>query len=112
MTLLISLQSFLFDFMEKQRTEEHHLYSLCYMHLGSPKVCYGIPGRYCFKFVEVVKRQFPQICLLEHPELLHELVSNIFLLSVIYNLQRLSEIKLCSFNATSIVNQLIILVLL
>ncbi|KAL2535863.1 putative lysine-specific demethylase JMJ16 [Forsythia ovata] len=57
------------------RTEEHHLYSICYMHLGSPKIWYGIPGRYCFKFVEFVKKQFPQLCLSDHPELLHELVT-------------------------------------
>lgn len=26
------------------RVEEHHLYSLCYLHLGAPKIWYGIPG--------------------------------------------------------------------
>ncbi|KAL3644975.1 hypothetical protein CASFOL_010155 [Castilleja foliolosa] len=51
--------------------EEHHLYSITYLHSGDPKICYGIPGRYCFKFLEIVKKMYPQ--LLKHPELLHEL---------------------------------------
>ncbi|XP_073156176.1 putative lysine-specific demethylase JMJ16 isoform X2 [Henckelia pumila] len=54
------------------RNEDHHLYSLCYMHLGDPKVWYGIPGRYCFKFVEVAKKLCPELS--EHPSLIHELV--------------------------------------
>ncbi|KAL8547979.1 hypothetical protein ACS0TY_007318 [Phlomoides rotata] len=57
------------------RNEDHHLYSLSYMHLGSPKVCYGIPGRYSFRLVEVVKKLFPQLA--KHPKLFHELVSHI-----------------------------------
>ncbi|KAL9168849.1 hypothetical protein ABFS82_04G042100 [Erythranthe guttata] len=54
------------------RDEDHHLYSLSYLHLGNPKVWYGVPGRYYFKFVEVVKKLFPQ--LLKNPKLLPELV--------------------------------------
>ncbi|GFP82918.1 lysine-specific demethylase jmj703 [Phtheirospermum japonicum] len=54
------------------RNEEHHLYSISYLHFGDPKVCYGIPGRYCFKFLEIVKKMYPQLS--KHPELLHELV--------------------------------------
>ncbi|KAK6141657.1 hypothetical protein DH2020_024599 [Rehmannia glutinosa] len=59
----------------KQRNEDHHLYSLSYLHLGDTKVCYGIPGRYCFKFVEIVKKLYPQLS--KHPKLLHELVSQL-----------------------------------
>lgn len=69
---------FLFNLLEKQRSEDHHLYKLSYMHLGSTKVWYGIPGRYSFKLVEVVKKLFPQLP--NHPKLFHELVSNILLL--------------------------------
>lgn len=54
------------------RNEDHHLYSLSYMHMGSPKVWYCIPGKYCFKFMELVKKRFPQLS--KHPKLLHELV--------------------------------------
>lgn len=52
------------------RNEDHHLYSLCYMHLGDPKVWYCIPGRYCFKYVEVAKKLCPELS--EHPSI-HEL---------------------------------------
>ncbi|KAL0459392.1 UNVERIFIED_CONTAM: putative lysine-specific demethylase [Sesamum latifolium] len=57
------------------RNEEHDLYSLSYMHLGDPKVWYGVPGRYRFKFVEVAKKLFPQLS--KHPKLLHELVAQL-----------------------------------
>ncbi|PIN21217.1 hypothetical protein CDL12_06080 [Handroanthus impetiginosus] len=57
------------------RNEHHHLYSVSYSHLGDPKIWYGIPGRYCFKFVEVVKKLFPQLS--KHPNLLHELVTQL-----------------------------------
>ncbi|KAK4418404.1 putative lysine-specific demethylase [Sesamum alatum] len=57
------------------RNEDHHLYSLSYMHLGDPKVWYGVPGRYRFKFVEVVKKLLPQLS--KHPKLLHDLVAQL-----------------------------------
>ncbi|KAG8389201.1 hypothetical protein BUALT_Bualt02G0204300 [Buddleja alternifolia] len=57
------------------RNEDHHLYSLCYMHLGEPKVYYSVPGRYCIKFLEVVKMLFPQLS--KHPELLRDLVTQL-----------------------------------
>ncbi|KAL3828056.1 hypothetical protein ACJIZ3_016858 [Penstemon smallii] len=57
------------------RIEDHHLYSLSYMHFGDSKVWYGVPGRYCFKFMEVLKKLFPQLS--KHHELLHELVTQL-----------------------------------
>ncbi|KAI3449785.1 hypothetical protein Pfo_006450 [Paulownia fortunei] len=57
------------------RDDDHHLYLLSYLHLGDPKVWYGIPGRYCFKLVEVVKKLYPQLS--KHPKLLHELVTQL-----------------------------------
>ncbi|XP_075489903.1 putative lysine-specific demethylase JMJ16 isoform X1 [Primulina tabacum] len=52
------------------RNEDHHLYSLCYLHLGDPKVWHSIPGRYCCKYVEVAKKLCPELS--EHPSI-HEL---------------------------------------
>lgn len=57
------------------KVEDHHLYSLYYMHFGAPKIWYGIPGRYLLKFEAALKKKFPD--LLEHPELLHKLVTQL-----------------------------------
>ncbi|XP_047981722.1 putative lysine-specific demethylase JMJ16 isoform X1 [Salvia hispanica] len=57
------------------RNEDHHLYSLSYMHMGSPKVWYSIPGKCFFKFAKVVKKWFPKLS--KHPELLHEHVAQL-----------------------------------
>ncbi|KAL3531223.1 hypothetical protein ACH5RR_010545 [Cinchona calisaya] len=57
------------------KVEEHHLYSLSYVHLGCPKIWYAIPGRYCYKFERVVKKHLPQC--LEHPELLYKNISQL-----------------------------------
>ncbi|XP_052211675.1 putative lysine-specific demethylase JMJ16 isoform X2 [Diospyros lotus] len=56
--------------------EEHHLYSLFYMHLGAPKVWYGIPGRYYFKFEAAMKKYFPDL-LVKNPNLLHKMVNQL-----------------------------------
>ncbi|EPS60372.1 hypothetical protein M569_14431 [Genlisea aurea] len=53
------------------KIEDHHLYSLSYMHLGEPKIWYGIPGRYLFRFLEVARKQFPQLS--KHPKFFDEL---------------------------------------
>ncbi|KAK3028153.1 hypothetical protein RJ639_039014 [Escallonia herrerae] len=55
----------------EEKVEEHHLYSLSYMHLGAPKIWYGIPGRFYLKFEAALKKKF--LDLVEHPEYLHEL---------------------------------------
>ncbi|XP_022758417.1 putative lysine-specific demethylase JMJ16 isoform X2 [Durio zibethinus] len=41
------------------KVEEHHLYSLCYMHVGSPKIWHCVPGRYSFKFEAFMKKFLP-----------------------------------------------------
>ncbi|TYK18007.1 putative lysine-specific demethylase JMJ16 isoform X1 [Cucumis melo var. makuwa] len=41
------------------RVEEHHLPLLCYLHLGAPKIWYGIPGRCIDKF-DVVMKSLPE----------------------------------------------------
>ncbi|RVW53528.1 Lysine-specific demethylase JMJ703 [Vitis vinifera] len=56
------------------KVEEHHLYSLCYMHLGAPKIWYSIPGRYRPKFEAAVKKYFPYLSATQ-PELLPKLGS-------------------------------------
>ena len=52
---------FFCSFFGKQKVEEHHLYSLCYMHLGDPKIWYGVPGRYAVKFKAAMKKYLPDV---------------------------------------------------
>ncbi|MBA0821975.1 hypothetical protein Goarm_018798 [Gossypium armourianum] len=51
------------------KIEEHHLYSISYLHVGSPKIWYGVPERYSFKFETLMKKYFPD--LLGKPSKLH-----------------------------------------
>ena len=74
---MINLSTF-----EEQKVEEHHLYSLLYMHFGAPKIWYGIPARYLFKFEAALKRKYPH--LLQYPELHHKLVSDEMHASLLY----------------------------
>ncbi|XP_071938492.1 putative lysine-specific demethylase JMJ16 isoform X2 [Coffea arabica] len=60
---------------EIEKAEEHHLYSLSYIHFGSPKIWYVIPGGYCYRFERVVKKHLPHC--LEHPELLYKNISQL-----------------------------------
>ncbi|KAL8146971.1 putative lysine-specific demethylase JMJ16 isoform X2 [Apium graveolens] len=62
------------------KVEDHHLYSLCYMHFGAPKIWYGIPGIYLFKFEAALKRKNPHLS--EHPELLYKLATQLSLSSL------------------------------
>nr|ATB18052.1 histone demethylase 3 [Lonicera japonica] len=57
------------------KVEEHHLHALCYMHLGAPRIWYGIPREYFLKFESFLKKNFPELS--EHPELLHRLVTQL-----------------------------------
>ncbi|XWS31413.1 hypothetical protein CRYUN_Cryun23aG0073400 [Craigia yunnanensis] len=43
------------------KVEEHHLYSLCYMHVGSPKIWHCVPERYSFKFEALMKKYLPDL---------------------------------------------------
>lgn len=64
----------LFNHFFKQKIEEHHLYSIGYLHVGSPKIWYSVPERYSFKFETLMKKYFPD--LLGKPSKLHGVVSN------------------------------------
>ncbi|GMH30779.1 hypothetical protein Nepgr_032622 [Nepenthes gracilis] len=37
------------------KVEEHHLYALYYLHLGCPKIWYGVPGQFSYKFEALMK---------------------------------------------------------
>lgn len=54
--------------------EDHHLYSLNYMHFGEPKVWYGVPGSDALKLEDAMRRNLPEL-FEEQPDLLHELAS-------------------------------------
>ncbi|KAJ4838522.1 hypothetical protein Tsubulata_039157, partial [Turnera subulata] len=43
------------------KVEEHHLYSVCYMHLGCPKVWYCFPGSYTSEYELARKRNLPDL---------------------------------------------------
>ncbi|XP_027929170.1 putative lysine-specific demethylase JMJ16 isoform X2 [Vigna unguiculata] len=43
------------------KVEEHHLYSLSYIHLGEPKVWYSVPGRFAVNFETIRKKYLPDL---------------------------------------------------
>lgn len=57
----------------RQHVEDHHFYSLNYMHFGSPKLWYGVPGSDATKFEAAMKKHLPHL-FEEQPDLLHKLV--------------------------------------
>ncbi|KAK3200750.1 hypothetical protein Dsin_024165 [Dipteronia sinensis] len=56
--------------------EDHHLYSLNYMHWGAPKMWYGVPGKNALKLEETMKKYMPDL-FEEQPDLLHKLVTQL-----------------------------------
>ncbi|KAL0799318.1 hypothetical protein Bca101_054493 [Brassica carinata] len=56
--------------------EDHHLYSLNYLHTGDPKVWYGIPGDHAASFENALKKRLPDL-FEEQPDLLHHLVTQL-----------------------------------
>ncbi|KAJ8459667.1 hypothetical protein OPV22_032593 [Ensete ventricosum] len=56
--------------------EDHHLYSLNYMHFGDPKVWYGVPGSDAVKLEDAMRKHLPDL-FEEQPNLLHELVTQL-----------------------------------
>ncbi|RDY06595.1 putative lysine-specific demethylase JMJ14 [Mucuna pruriens] len=54
--------------------EDHHLYSLNYLHWGDPKVWYGVPGSHAPALENVMRRHLPDL-FEEQPNLLNELVT-------------------------------------
>ncbi|CAI8603216.1 unnamed protein product [Vicia faba] len=56
--------------------EDHHLYSLNYMHWGAPKLWYGVPAKDACKLEEVMRKHLPEL-FEEQPDLLHKLVTQL-----------------------------------
>ncbi|XP_021887589.1 probable lysine-specific demethylase JMJ14, partial [Carica papaya] len=56
--------------------EDHHLYSLNYLHWGAPKVWYGVPGNHASSLENAMKKHLPDL-FEEQPDLLHELVTQL-----------------------------------
>lgn len=70
-TLLCSLTSWACFLI--QHVEDHHLYSLNYLHWGDPKVWYGVPGSHAASLEYAMKKHLPDL-FDEQPNLLNELV--------------------------------------
>ncbi|XP_074348626.1 lysine-specific demethylase JMJ18-like [Apium graveolens] len=56
--------------------EDHHLYSLNYLHWGDPKIWYGIPGTHASGLEAAMRKHLPDL-FDEQPGLLHELVTQL-----------------------------------
>ncbi|XP_019151113.1 PREDICTED: lysine-specific demethylase JMJ18-like isoform X1 [Ipomoea nil] len=56
--------------------EDHHLYSLNYMHWGAPKLWYGVPGADALKLEAAMRKHLPDL-FDEQPDLLHKLVTQL-----------------------------------
>ncbi|KAK4281297.1 hypothetical protein QN277_012813 [Acacia crassicarpa] len=60
--------------------KEHHLYSLCYMHVGEPRVWYSIPGRFAADF-ETVRKEHLLVLFAKQPDSHDNLLSSTLLKS-------------------------------
>ena len=58
------------------------MYSLNYMHLGAPKMWYGVPGSDATKLEAAMRKHLPDL-FAEQPDLLHKLASFNSLLSFV-----------------------------
>ncbi|KAG8657404.1 hypothetical protein MANES_03G066800v8 [Manihot esculenta] len=56
--------------------EDHHLYSLNYLHWGDPKIWYGVPGSDASNLEDAMRKHLPDL-FAEQPDLLHELVTQL-----------------------------------
>lgn len=56
-----------------QHVEDHHLYSLNYLHWGEPKIWYGVPGSHASNLENAMRKHLPDL-FEEQPDLLNELV--------------------------------------
>ncbi|KAK7318707.1 hypothetical protein RJT34_03413 [Clitoria ternatea] len=56
--------------------EDHHLYSLNYLHWGDPKVWYGVPGSHATALEDAMRKYLPDL-FEEQPNLLNELVTQL-----------------------------------
>lgn len=67
----------------EQHVEDHHLYSLNYMHWGEPKIWYGVPGSHASALEGAMRKELPDL-FEEQPDLLNELVC-FSLFQIFYN---------------------------
>lgn len=67
------LTPFIVSFSLKKHVEDHHLYSLNYLHWGDPKVWYGVPGTHAPGLEDAMRKHLPDL-FEEQPNLLNELV--------------------------------------
>ncbi|KAL1326216.1 hypothetical protein HN51_036257 [Arachis hypogaea] len=56
--------------------EDHHLYSLNYLHWGDPKVWYGVPGNHASALEDTMRKHLPDL-FEEQPNLLNDLVTQL-----------------------------------
>ncbi|XP_058094569.1 putative lysine-specific demethylase JMJ16 [Magnolia sinica] len=56
--------------------EDHHFYSLNYLHWGAPKIWYGVSGKDAWRLEAVMKKHLPDL-FEEQPDLLHKLVTQL-----------------------------------
>ncbi|KVI04786.1 FY-rich, C-terminal [Cynara cardunculus var. scolymus] len=56
--------------------EDHHLYSMNYMHWGASKLWYGVPGKDAIKLEAAMRKHLPDL-FAEQPDLLHKLVTQL-----------------------------------
>ncbi|KAM7532196.1 hypothetical protein LguiB_035606 [Lonicera macranthoides] len=62
--------------ISEQHVEDHHLYSMNYMHWGAPKMWYGVPGKDALKLEAAMRKHLPDL-FEEQPDLLHKLVTQL-----------------------------------
>nr|KYP67607.1 Lysine-specific demethylase lid [Cajanus cajan] len=68
--------SFCWIFTLSYHVEDHHLYSLNYLHWGDPKVWYGVPGSHAPGLEDAMRKYLPDL-FEEQPNLLNELVTQL-----------------------------------
>ncbi|KAI3793592.1 hypothetical protein L1987_36212 [Smallanthus sonchifolius] len=56
--------------------EDHHLYSMNYMHFGASKMWYAVPGKDAIKLESAMRKHLPNL-FAEQPDLLHKLVTQL-----------------------------------
>ncbi|KAD7479835.1 hypothetical protein E3N88_02971 [Mikania micrantha] len=56
--------------------EDHHLYSMNYLHFGAPKMWYAVPGKDAIKLEAAMRKHLPNL-FAEQPDLLHKLVTQL-----------------------------------
>ncbi|KAD4583991.1 hypothetical protein E3N88_21592 [Mikania micrantha] len=56
--------------------EDHHMYSINYLHWGAPKMWYGVAGKDAVKLEAAMQKHLPNL-FAEQPDLLHKLVTQL-----------------------------------